>query len=56
MFNILTDVDETKLVEYIDSSSKSTVSDDEEDEIDNVPAFLVSDVYSESEQEVLLVH
>ena len=55
MFNILTDVDETKLVEYIDSSSKSTVSDDE-DEIDNVPAFLVSDVYSESEQEVLLVH
>ena len=50
MLNMLTDVDDSKLVECTDSSSESSLSDVEEDEIDSVPSLLVSDVYSESEQ------
>ena len=50
--NILTNVDDTNLVEYSHSSSENSVSDIEEDEVvvpDN--SLRISDVYSESEPE-----
>ena len=53
--NILTDVDETSLVNYSDSSSEDSVSDIEEDEVlipDDAPSLLVSDVYSDSDAPV----
>jgi len=50
--NILTDIGDTNLVDYSDSSLEDTMSDAKENEIivpDNVPLLWVSDVYSDSD-------
>jgi len=50
--NILTDIGDTNLVDYSDSSSEDTMSDAKENEIivpDNAPLLWVTDVYSDSD-------
>ena len=44
--NLLTDIDDSNLVNYSESSSEDSTSDIEENEVDNEdPSLLVSDVY-----------
>ena len=50
--DLLTDIDDSNLVDYSESSSEDSTSDIEENEVDDEdPSLLVSDVYSDSEPE-----
>ena len=52
--NLLTDIDDSSLVNYSESSSEDSASDIE-NEVDNAhPSLLVSDVYSDSEPESVI--
>ena len=50
VFNLLTDINDSDLFNYFESSSEDSASDIEENEVDSVHQLLVvSDVYSDSE-------
>ena len=54
VFNLFTDIDDSNLVNYSESSSEDAAPHIEENEVDNAhPLLLVSDVYSDSEPETV---